>query len=181
MEFADRNLLTVPRVATGNNTTTNSSVRGGSSLAGGTSTNASSSAVSNASSNSNSSSNIEGLASGAEAKDAKDAREAKEVKIPDYKWLPKPVGSDSKASDSVRSESKSHGAPPLPVPTSLPPAAAASVPASGQVLGVAAVESENASLKGLDFGSVPEEPAGMYLSGIIVITLQDFLLLIVSC
>ena len=156
MEFADRNLLTVPRVATANNTTTNSSIRGGSSLAGGSSTNASSSAASNASSNSNSSANIEGLASG-----GAESKEGKESKTPDYKWLPKPAGAtaDSKASslsDNARLDSKASGAPPLPAPTT----AASPSASNGQVLGVAAVESENVPLKGLDFGPVPEEPAG---------------------
>lgn len=163
MDFSDRNLLTAPRVLT--------SSRGSAAGSTGVSANAST-AASVASSGNSSSVNIEGLADAKStpASSAADSPAAPGDSKPqasarDYKWLPRAPGTESSNASVTDSDAKSEGksaAGDKSTGTSTPvQQQTQSVPSSsgGQVLGVAEVTSVEAT-KGLDYGDVPDEPAG---------------------
>lgn len=170
MDFSDRNLLTAPRVLT---SSSRGSVAGSSNAV---SANAST-AASVASSGNSSSANIEGLAAGADAKSTASAADSPspspaapsdaKPSARDYKWLPRAPGTESSNGSVTDSDAKSEGksaagdkstGTSTPVQQAQSQAAASS--SGGQVLGVAEVAASAESAKGLDYGDVPEEPAG---------------------
>jgi len=171
MDFSDRNLLTAPRVLT---SSSRGSVAGSSNAVSASA----SAAASVASSGNSSSANIEGLA----AADAKSTTSAADSPSPspaapsdakpsarDYKWLPRAPGTESSNTSVTDSDAKSEGksaAGDKSTGTSTPvqqaQSQAAASPSGGQVLGVAEVASVE-STKSLDYGDVPEEPAGKWL------------------
>lgn len=153
MEFADRNLLTAPRVAT----STRGSVAGSGNP---------SSAVSNASSGNNSSANIESLAdtksATTSAADSPAGPSDAKGSARDYKWLPKGSGGESAENTAITSsiggDAKSEGKGGAEHKSS------GGVSANGgQVLGKAEAAGSE-SVKGLDYGEVPDEPIGELFS-----------------